>query len=151
MANAPVNGLIQHFRRAALLQGAAGMSDGQLLERYLSRAGNAEAQIAVSFGSVQEFHARSVAQKNPAFLVRDSAHSLTHESKPKQQASPVKPVNLREGHTPLFLRVHFRRLLTAMPAVMMVVIVAMVLVRLMRPMNHHIIPNIFMCGVRVSS
>src|SRR5271163_4771511 len=47
MANSPVNGLIQHFRRAALLHGAAGMSDGQLLDSYLRRGETAALEAIV--------------------------------------------------------------------------------------------------------
>jgi RNA polymerase sigma factor (sigma-70 family) len=47
MTNTPVNGLIQHFRRAALLQGAAGMSDGQLLRSHLRRGETAALEAIV--------------------------------------------------------------------------------------------------------
>src|SRR5262245_42633683 len=37
MANDPMSGVVRHLRRAALLQDAGGMTDGQLLECFLTR------------------------------------------------------------------------------------------------------------------
>ena len=40
--------VIQHFRRTVLLQDGAGLTDGQLLEDYLSRRDGAEGGITVT-------------------------------------------------------------------------------------------------------
>src|SRR5205807_4001838 len=47
MATSPMSGVIQHLRRAVLLRDGAGLSDGQLLEHFISRRDEAALSVLV--------------------------------------------------------------------------------------------------------